>query len=574
MDFYMFWDEYHYGTDDCDWKEVTAECSDFEFLSGSDCLIEASYSPCETDYFMCSSFKEGGIIEDRSGDFEDIQFWSLMRDEEWWFRADNQQYFEFYEFWQEYHFGHDDHEPVCEWNDFFGQCSDFDMLEGECSISVSYNPCVTDHFECNIMYAAATGMTATVEAESCVEDFLEKDFWMAMREEAFWMDNQQYADFFMFWEEFHMDHDDDHHGDDYHHGGDDYNHDDDRECEDVQIEVECNAFSFGEDDCRIEAEYNRCPEREHFICDMVEYNEYGQMEREDCAADFEDAAFWSMMREEQFWNDNMDQYWDFYGFWEEYHTGSRDDNDHDDYGCRSCMQYDCSADTNIDQCDMNQCFNTCTGEDWCEAEWRHQGERHTGSCDDFWAFFDGPVYPEPDCSEMSFCHAPYDCADEYGFMTECMHSFCYEACDDVESCNVDWTTAEGEQYAHTCAEFEAFLEAMTDMDPTCERNCMETVDCMEESGLEFCQYTECEKVCEGYSHESCIVEFMHNGELHGMDCEEFQDQYADDSTCGWECETYYDCSEDMGMEVCEISTCFEPCEMEGACFVDFTGADG
>jgi hypothetical protein len=222
----------------------------------------------------------GGVIEDCVEDFQDIQFWSVMRDEDWWFEQSNQQYFDFYEFWQEYHFSDDDFEPECEWKEFNGQCSDFMMLDGECNIYVSYNPCVHDHFECQLMKQVQDyDMNEIAEVENCAEDFTQLSFWMAMREEQFWMDNQQYTDFFMFWEHYHMDHDDydyDHH--------DDY----DRECDDVEIEVDCNVFSFGEDDCRVVAEYNRCPEREHFICDMLTLDEYGNEQRDDCAEDFED----------------------------------------------------------------------------------------------------------------------------------------------------------------------------------------------------------------------------------------------------------------------------------------------
>jgi len=38
------------------------------------------------------------------------------------------------------------------------------------------------------------------------------------------------------------------------------------------------------------------------------------------------------MRDEQFWEDNMDMYWDFFGYWEEYHGFSHMDH-HDDEEC-------------------------------------------------------------------------------------------------------------------------------------------------------------------------------------------------------------------------------------------------
>lgn len=84
----MFWDNWHYGQDDyhnddyhnddyhhddydqdCEWKQVSVECSEFRFLEDEQCLIEASYSPCETDFFYCSVYKQGGVIEDCVEDF-------------------------------------------------------------------------------------------------------------------------------------------------------------------------------------------------------------------------------------------------------------------------------------------------------------------------------------------------------------------------------------------------------------------------------------------------------------------------------------------------------------------------
>lgn len=114
-----------------------------------------------------------------------------MRDEEWWFEQSNEQYFDFYMFWQDYHFTDEDFEPECEWKEFNGQCSDFMMLDGECNIFVSYNPCVDDHFECQLMRPVQDyDMTAVNEVENCAEDFTQLSFWMAMREEQFWMENQ------------------------------------------------------------------------------------------------------------------------------------------------------------------------------------------------------------------------------------------------------------------------------------------------------------------------------------------------------------------------------------------------
>jgi len=53
------------------------------------------------------------------------------------------------------------------------------------------------------------------------------------------------------------------------------------------------------------------------------YNETtGSWYWDDCTSEFEDSEFWSAMREEDFWMENWDQYYDFYEFWDAYHSGS------------------------------------------------------------------------------------------------------------------------------------------------------------------------------------------------------------------------------------------------------------
>lgn len=101
---------------------------------------------------------------------------------------------------------------------------------------------------------------------------------------------------------------------------------------------------------------------------------------EDCAADFESKEFWDVMRMEQFWTDNMDKYWDFYGFWEEYHYEDRDHDDYDNMD-EQCVDYDCAADTGLEFCKMTQCYNIVSFEETCEAKWEASGEQKHGSCD-------------------------------------------------------------------------------------------------------------------------------------------------------------------------------------------------
>jgi hypothetical protein len=131
-DFYNLDDDYTtYPTNDydeyCQWREVEAYCGDFQFIEG-DCSITASYSPCVTDHFNCAScsVNEYGEVQCEScaEDFEDVQFWSMMREEAYW--QYHPEHAEFYQFWEQYHFG-----EQCEDKMFQGSCSDFNMLEGE-----------------------------------------------------------------------------------------------------------------------------------------------------------------------------------------------------------------------------------------------------------------------------------------------------------------------------------------------------------------------------------------------------------------------------------------------------------
>jgi len=127
----------------------------------------------------------------------------------------------------------------------------------------------------------------------------------------------------------------------------------------------------------------------------------------------------------------------------------------------------------------------------------------------------------------------------------------------------------------TCEEFNEMLSGMSDDDESCELNCYEPYDCSVTSGLEMCMETYCENSCDGYTTESCIVNFEHHGEMRDADCDEFWSHVnstngTDD--CGYQCELHYDCAEDLELAKCEVLTCIDACTLEGACFVDFADA--
>lgn len=341
-DFYMFWEQVHYGTDDsadyedfynlddCEWRDVFTTCDDFQFID-EECRIFTSYNPCVTDYFICEKYtftEYGEVMEECNQDFEDVHFWSAMREEQYW--QAHEEYSDFFTFWDEYHFG--DNVVDCQDKHMQGQCSDFNMLaDQECGISVSYNTCDTTTFTCE-MYVDGQTM-------NCMEDFADYFFWSQMREEPFWMANEEYSDFFMFWEEYHFgsndydtdDHTDDWGNDDYTDdwGNDDWGNDDDwgnwddeptTDCQYVDLEAQCADFEmFAGDQCSIYVSYNTCDDTT-FVCEVAEVNEFGERIVNDCTEDFEQAEFWSALSQEEFWfEDANQQYMDFYMFWNTYH---------------------------------------------------------------------------------------------------------------------------------------------------------------------------------------------------------------------------------------------------------------
>lgn len=127
----------------------------------TDCTIYMSYNPCETDFFVCTLTEEGDYgleTVECNEDFEDGDFWAMMRVEDFWMERE---LYDFYHFWEEYHSGdqndYDDYLD-CDWIETMAECSDFDFImrhETEnnelfagCSISMSFSPCETDYFMC------------------------------------------------------------------------------------------------------------------------------------------------------------------------------------------------------------------------------------------------------------------------------------------------------------------------------------------------------------------------------------------------------------------------------------------
>jgi len=293
QDFYMFWDMYHmsdYGHDDydhddyedyCRWREMQGTCDDLFLVSeeGEVCNWYLSWSACEEEFFICQleEFDDYGVWGQRdcAGDFTDIEFWSVMREEQIWQSSLDAE--GFHMFWDEWHFGgddygHDDYDHHddymdCEWKEVYATCDDFEMLEGECAIYSSYSPCNDEFFICEITYPATATTDYLVNSEPCNEDFEDREFWSMMRAEEFWTQHPEYDDFYMFWDMYHAD---DYGHDDYDH--DDYWYDDYENCEWKSVQLQCTDFDLGMEDydydgsnCDILIEYNPCV-TDYFVC--------------------------------------------------------------------------------------------------------------------------------------------------------------------------------------------------------------------------------------------------------------------------------------------------------------------
>lgn len=173
------------------------------------------------------------------------------------------------------------------------------------------------------------------------------------------------------------------------------------------------------------------------------------------------------------------------------------------------------------------------------------------------------------CDDSSYCHAPLDCTVDYGFLDSCTHWYCWNECDQVETCEYQ-IAGQGHEAYMTCEEFNDFLHDMSGDDDTCELNCFEPYDCADRSGLAHCMETFCEKTCDGYAVESCNVHFEHGGEMMDADCDEFW-SHVNNQTNGTDdckqCQKHHDCAEDLNLDKCEVLTCFDVCTEEADCIV-------
>jgi hypothetical protein len=220
----------------------------------------------------------------------------------------------------------------------------------DCDVYLSYNPCETETFVCELTGMGDYGM----ETDDCVEDFLDGEFWAMMSEEDFWFERELY-DFYNFWERYHGNQDDD-----------------EIDCDWKSFNTRCSDFEFirremeedeNPQDCDVFLSYSPC-EHDYFVCESWAANDYGVMEMDDCQEDFTEFEFWNMMRLEQWWMEHPETY-DFYMYWDEYHFGSGSDDYHgdDDHHCEDRQVRGTCADFAVFEdegaCDWVIMYNSC-----------------------------------------------------------------------------------------------------------------------------------------------------------------------------------------------------------------------
>jgi hypothetical protein len=397
--------------DECEYFEHNLSCADFSFAE-SECHIYVNYSDCsaETGNWTCevASIDETtgqNVYEDCTSDFEEYEFWQMMRNESFW-ESNWDEYSQFFEFWEQYHADGNSTDvcDVCEYHD----CTDeVDGLQW-CSATVCYDSC-TDYSSCEVnFYADYYGQEQTWDCDSFEEYFF---------------------------------------------GHNDTNSTNDTKCEDVYIDLTCGNFTMlADNECWIYGMYNRCNDQ-NWTCSVTGYNESGYY-YDDCSAEFEDSEFWAAMREEQFWFDNWDMYYDFYEHWEQYHSGNNTDNDTE---CtQECYEpYDCSEQFDLGYCMAEECWNSCDYEEgWCNIHFTYEGVDNSMECMAFYDFINGnDTDNETECEDV---YIDLTCGNFTMLNdSECWIYGMYNRCNDQNwTCSVTGYNESGYYYDDCSASFE------------------------------------------------------------------------------------------------------------------------
>lgn len=133
--------------------------------------------------------------QDCKDEFTDAELWFELREDAFWFRAENYELMEFYNFWDMYHMNSDYNDyntwddysdydsSYCYWREMSGTCDDLDFTEDVCTWFLSWSPCVEDTFVCDSYTLNEYGVD---EYRDCSGDFTDIEFWSVMREESIW----------------------------------------------------------------------------------------------------------------------------------------------------------------------------------------------------------------------------------------------------------------------------------------------------------------------------------------------------------------------------------------------------
>jgi hypothetical protein len=211
-----------------------------------------------------------------------------------------------------------------------------------------------------------------------------------MEPESFWEMNPEYSDFWTFWHEYHR--------------------------SDERCYTECSSHQCEEDSTN--CSYEVCHDCQGELIYCMQYND--------------GAENWCL---------------DWYD--------GQGGNNTDCEAEAECYDYDCSEDLNGGAaCNMQDCYDECAATSFCYAEWMgDQMEMQYGSCDEFWTWHDSNGNSTT-CEDDSFCHAPHDCTEDYGFLAECWGNYCYDACSETQSCQVDYKFEESSDLiTESCSEF-------------------------------------------------------------------------------------------------------------------------
>lgn len=110
------------------------------------------------------------------------------------------------------------------------------------------------------------------------------------------------------------------------------------------------------------------------------------------------------------------------------------DIDMEDDDCSICEKVDCSAESFMEHCEMNVCFDHCELEDKCFVHFSatHGDEMHKMDCDTFTAMMSGECV---DVEEHGDCKG--DIEDHVDDVRSCEYHVRFNTCDEEsEECSV------------------------------------------------------------------------------------------------------------------------------------------